>query len=91
MHIKTILDEKGRNVLTINPAATIRDAARELHENHIGAVIVLDDGGQIKGILAERDIVAAIARFGAECSTRPYRLSCGQMSIAAPKTQASMS
>ena len=67
MHIKTILDEKGRNVLTINPAATIRDAARELHENHIGAVIVLDDGGQIKGILAERDIVAAIARFGAEC------------------------
>lgn len=67
MRVKAILDEKGRNVLTISPEATVREAAAKLHEHHIGAVIVLDDAQHIKGILAERDIVTAVARFGAEC------------------------
>jgi CBS domain-containing protein len=67
MSVKAILDEKGRNVLTISPQASVRDAAKTLHDHRIGAVIVLDTNDHIVGILAERDIVSAIARFGAEC------------------------
>jgi CBS domain-containing protein len=67
MTVKAILDEKGRNVLTIGPQATVREAAKILHENHIGAIIVVDRADHIAGILAERDIVAGIARYGAEC------------------------
>jgi CBS domain-containing protein len=67
MSVKAILDEKGRNVLTIGPQATVREAAKMLHDNHVGAVIVLDPEDRIVGILAERDIVAGIARHGAEC------------------------
>lgn len=71
MSVKAILDEKGRNVLTIGPQATVRDAAKMLHDNRVGALIVLDRADHIAGILAERDIVAGIARFGAECLEKP--------------------
>jgi CBS domain-containing protein len=71
MSVKAILDEKGRNVLTIGPQATVKEAAKMLHEHHIGAVIVLDRADHIAGILAERDIVAGIARYGAECLDKP--------------------
>lgn len=66
MHVKAILDEKGRNVLTIKPDATLHDAARMLQENRIGALVVLGLNEQIKGILSERDIVNAVARNGAD-------------------------
>lgn len=64
MHVKAILDEKGRNVLTIRPDATLEEAARTLHENKIGALVVVGVNEHIKGILSERDIVNAIARHG---------------------------
>jgi CBS domain-containing protein len=64
MHVRAILDEKGRNVVTIRPDATLQDAAQLLHEKKIGAVVVLGLNEQIKGILSERDIVNAVARLG---------------------------
>lgn len=66
MHVRAILDEKGRNVLTIRPDATLHDAARMLQENRIGALVVLGLNEQIKGILSERDIVNAVAKHGAD-------------------------
>lgn len=71
MSVKAILDEKGRNVLTAGPQITVRDAARLLHEHHIGAIIIVDGNDQIAGILAERDIVAAIAKSGGDCLGKP--------------------
>lgn len=65
MHVRAILDEKGRKVLTIRPDATLHDAARMLQENRIGALVVLGVNEQIKGILSERDIINAISRHGA--------------------------
>ena len=66
MHVRAILDQKGRNVLTIRPDATLQDAVRVLHENRIGALVVIGVNEHIKGILSERDIVNAIARHGAD-------------------------
>ena len=57
MHVRAILDEKGRSVLTIKPNATLQEAARTLHENRIGALVVVGVNEQIKGILSERDLV----------------------------------
>ncbi|MBN9053734.1 CBS domain-containing protein [Shinella sp. PSBB067] len=71
MYVKTILDEKGRNVVTGGPQLTVRQAAVYLHENHIGAIVIVDRNDRIAGILTERDIVAAIARSGAECLDKP--------------------
>lgn len=71
MYVKTILDEKGRNVVTGGPQLTVRQAAVYLHENHIGAIVIVDRTDHIAGIVTERDIVAAVARNGAECLDKP--------------------
>lgn len=70
MTVKRILDEKGRKVVTIAPEMAVREAAALLAEHRIGAIVVLDHRQAITGLLAERDVVAAIARYGAECLDR---------------------
>jgi CBS domain-containing protein len=65
MTVKSILDEKGRAVVTIGPDATLAVAAALLAERRIGAAVVTDGGGRILGILSERDIVRAVGQQGA--------------------------
>ncbi|MEM5492302.1 CBS domain-containing protein [Hoeflea sp. AS16] len=71
MTVKQILDQKGRNVVTVNPSMGTEEAVRFLSQNKIGAVVVTGDGGKIAGILSERDIVRAVASKGAGALTAP--------------------
>jgi CBS domain-containing protein len=71
MYVRDILSIKGRNVLTIEPAATLAAAAKLLAENRIGALVVTGAGGRIAGILSERDIVQALAARGASALDAP--------------------
>jgi CBS domain-containing protein len=61
MHVKHILRDKGREVVTIASDASISEAARLLARRRIGAVVVRGRDGSIAGILSERDIVRAVA------------------------------
>jgi CBS domain-containing protein len=65
MLVSHILNEKGRDVLAIPLEATLFEAARVLTLNRIGALLVRDPKGSLKGIISERDIVRAIAEEGA--------------------------
>ena len=65
MLVSHILNEKGREVLAIPLEATLFEAARVLTLNRIGALLVRDPKGALKGIISERDIVRAIAEEGA--------------------------
>jgi len=71
MTVKQILDQKGRDVVTVNPAMGTEEAVRFLADNKIGAVIVTGPGGKIAGILSERDIVRAVASKGAKALAAP--------------------
>jgi CBS domain-containing protein len=71
MTVKQILDEKGREVVTVNPSMGTEDAIKFLADNKIGAVVVTGSGGKIAGILSERDIVRAVAAKGADALTKP--------------------
>jgi CBS domain-containing protein len=71
MTVKQILDQKGRDVVTVSPTMGTEEAVRFLADNKIGAVIVTDAGGKIAGILSERDIVRAVASKGAASLTAP--------------------
>ena len=62
--IRSILDQKGRDVVTVGPETTLQEAATILNENRIGAVVVVVMEGRIVGIFTERDVVSAIARKG---------------------------
>ncbi|MDD3367029.1 MAG: CBS domain-containing protein [Sphaerochaetaceae bacterium] len=59
--VRTILDQKGSEVITILPTDTLAQAILKLTQHRIGAVLVLDAQGVIKGILSERDIIKHLA------------------------------
>ena len=44
MTVKQILDQKGRNVVTVNPSMGTEEAVRFLSDNKIGAVVVTSGG-----------------------------------------------
>lgn len=71
MTVRQILDEKGREVVTVSPTMSTEEAARHLAEHKIGAVIVTGVSGKIAGILSERDIVRAMASKGAAALSAP--------------------
>lgn len=56
MDAKSILERKGSKVVTISPRSTIREAMSSLIKNKIGSLIVMDDDGDVEGIVTERDI-----------------------------------
>ena len=64
MSIAAVLSDKGREVATITQEASLAQAAAELTRNKIGALVVVDDGGGVTGVLSERDIVACLAAHG---------------------------
>jgi len=49
-----ILEEKGDQVWSIEPSATVFEALQLLAEKNLGAVVVIDDG-KLVGIMSERD------------------------------------
>ena len=69
MTVQTILSRKGRNVVTIEPSATLQGAIATLAEHRIGAVVVLGADRRVIGLLSERDVVRAFAEFGADALT----------------------
>ena len=71
MTVAAILKEKGRDVVTAHPGATLADICALLTDKRIGAVVLTDKSGGVKGIVSERDVVRAIAREGAAALARP--------------------
>lgn len=63
MNLEAILRQKGTDVATIAPDASIKRAADWLRAKNIGALVVTRDDA-ILGIISERDIVRAFSQFG---------------------------
>jgi CBS domain-containing protein len=64
MTVKTILSHKGRNVITIEPTATLDTAVATLARQRIGALVVLGADQRVIGIVSERDVVRALSEQG---------------------------
>lgn len=65
MIVGQILAEKGRDVIAATAETSIAEAAAILAKRKIGALVVLEDGARLIGIVSERDIVRAISASGA--------------------------
>jgi CBS domain-containing protein len=61
--VRDILEHKGRNVWSIGPEASVFDALKLMAEKDIGALVVLD-GGNLVGIISERDYARKIVLLG---------------------------
>ncbi len=70
--------ESIREVMTSNPATckisdSARDAARAMSEGDFGAVVVTEDGGSVRGILTDRDIVVRAVAEGKDPASTEVR------------------
>ena len=64
MSIGRLLEEKGREVLTISCGASLQSVVDVLAAEHVGSMVITDTSGTMIGILSERDVVRAIAKHG---------------------------
>jgi CBS domain-containing protein len=71
MIVKSIIDIKGGDVVTLEPSVSLDTAAKLLAERRIGAVVVLGADDRVVGILSERDIVREIADRGVAAMQAP--------------------
>ncbi len=69
--IAAILRDKGSAVVSVGVHDDLGTVARTLSEQRIGAVLVRDAGGDVLGIVSERDIVRAMASHGAGAVALP--------------------
>ncbi|MFC6988356.1 CBS domain-containing protein [Haloplanus sp. GCM10025708] len=49
------------SIYTVSPDTLVEDAAREMLENEIGSVVVVDEAGETEGILTTTDFVRIVA------------------------------
>lgn len=64
MNVNDILSQKGSDVLTIEPTATLQAAVNLLSQRRIGALVVTGADHRIVGIISERDIVRVLGERG---------------------------
>lgn len=70
MQIADVLRNKGAAVVTIDPAATVRDLLAGLAEHNIGAMMVVGADG-VQGVVSERDVVRGLHARGASTLAQP--------------------
>jgi CBS domain-containing protein len=75
MTLAAILKQKGTEVISVAPTATIAEVTTLLSARRIGGVVVLDAASQLLGIFTERDMVHALAAHGA----RTLEMTAGQL------------
>ncbi|MFN2127249.1 MAG: CBS domain-containing protein [Anaerolineales bacterium] len=61
--VKDILDEKGYEVYTIEPEATVYEALKKMAGQNIGALLVVKNG-KVVGVFSERDYARKIVLKG---------------------------
>jgi CBS domain-containing protein len=55
-----LLKIKGCNVTTTSPSTTIFDAVKQMEDNRIGSLPVVDNAGKLVGMLTERDCLRKV-------------------------------
>jgi CBS domain-containing protein len=70
MSVESILRKKGTEVATITPDVSVKRAADGLRAKNIGALVVTR-GDAVLGLVSEREIVHALARYGEAATTMP--------------------
>jgi CBS domain-containing protein len=91
MTVKEILKEKGKDVWSVSSKSTVFDALKIMGEQGIGALMVLDDDGKVKGIMTERDYarkVILIGKASQETAVEEIMTPAENLYIVKPETSA---
>ena len=66
MKVAAILSAKGTRVATIRPTASVGQAIARFRAEGIGALVVVGLNESLLGLIAERDVINALAEIGTE-------------------------
>ncbi len=66
MRIAQVLRNKGAQVATIAPGASVTELLDGLAGHNIGAMVVVAGAGEVVGIVSERDVVRKLHEHGTE-------------------------
>jgi CBS domain-containing protein len=57
--VQDVLNQKGSEVFSIGPKASVLDAALLMNEHHIGGLVVMSSA-KVAGIVTERDVLSKV-------------------------------
>ena len=83
--VAEILGDKGRDVLKIDADASVLDAVRQMVEANIGSLLVTD-GGEIKGIVTERDYLRRVTLEGRTEDSPVREIMTSPLIVVTPET-----
>src|SRR5579862_1098044 len=69
--VSSVLNHKGHDVVTVTPEQTVKAVVKVLAQHRIGAVPVVNERGQIIGIISERDIIRGMSQHADAVLTLP--------------------
>lgn len=55
--IRDIVAEKGSEVVSIGPDDSLANAVQTMTDKNVGSIVVIDESGEIRGLLTERDVL----------------------------------
>jgi len=61
--------EGAADLASARPLTAVVDAAREMNERRVGALVVLDDDGRLVGMFSERDVLTRVVAAGRDTAT----------------------
>ncbi len=76
-----VSDKMTRDLVTVNPMATAKDAAKKMQSENVGTVLVLDQG-MLKGLVTDRQIATKVVAAGED----PARFNVGGFMTTNPLT-----
>lgn len=71
--VKHVLDQKGHDVHSVHPDASVFDALKMMAENNIGSLVVLENGDNLVGVITERHYAREIVLKGRTSPKTPVR------------------
>ena len=66
-HMAIIDSLMKTDMVTVQPGSTVADACKSMARNGVGAVLVVE-GGEMRGILSERDVVTRLVAEGKDAA-----------------------
>lgn len=70
--VDKILAQKGHEVVTIDPEATVFDSIAKMVDHNVGSILIVE-GDQVLGIFTERDYLREIALKGRTSRETPVK------------------
>lgn len=81
---QTVKDVMTRDPVTVEPTASVEEAARLMKQRDVGAIVVEADG-RVRGLVTDRDIVIrAVAEGKPAGETRVEDVSSGEVQTVSP-------